>query len=143
MDNSTGGRETRIIMRPARAAAAASMVLLTSCAASTPGYVEVETWSSPRHIVDAAWRTELLVGETVGNQACFWTGAHPGEGFYVLWPEGSRALEDPLRVIDAHGDLIATVGDTISPHGAPLRVEGTCGDTYSRAYAMGPTTVEF
>lgn len=131
-------------MRPDRAMMTVSaLLLLSSCAAPAPGHLGVETWTSAPRVTDAMLRMEHLVGETVGDQACFWTGEHPGDGFYVLWPEGSRALENPLRVIDAQGDLIATVGDTISPYGGPRDVAGNCGSAYARAYIVGPPTVEF
>jgi hypothetical protein len=60
--------------------------------------------------------------------ACFWVGSSD-DRMALVWPRGSAAAFDPLRVVDSGGNTIAAVGDTFSATGggAPGSVLG-CTD---------------
>lgn len=51
-----------------------------------------------------------LEGEVLDGHACFWV---PVDGGVVslVWPEGSIAKDDPLRVEDPDGHVLIRVGD--------------------------------
>jgi hypothetical protein len=60
--------------------------------------------------------------------ACFWVGSSD-DRMALVWPRGSAAALDPLRVVDGGGNTITAVGDTFSATGgvAPGAVLG-CAD---------------
>ena len=62
-----------------------------------------------------------LQGSVTNDKACFWVTASDGSTISLVWPAGSAAREDPLRVEDSTGRVLATVGD------ADLLFEGTPG----------------
>jgi hypothetical protein len=62
-----------------------------------------------------------LQGSVTKGKACFWVTASDGSTVSLVWPAGSTARVDPLRVEDSTGRVLATVGD------ANLLFEGTPG----------------
>ena len=53
-----------------------------------------------------------LQGSVIDGKACFWVTVADGSTISLVWPAGSVAKDDPLRVEDATGKVLATVGDT-------------------------------
>lgn len=69
----------------------------------------------------AALRTEgPLEGDVKAGKACFWVAAGGGYTFSIIWPAGSQARIDPLRVIDKDGAEIAKVGDRVEIGGSQV-----------------------
>jgi hypothetical protein len=68
----------------------------------------------------AAGLSGVLHGKTNDDKtACFWLeptpkAGSPGEHVAVVWPHGSRAYANPLRVVNAKGEVIGAVGRTVS-----------------------------
>lgn len=68
-----------------------------------------------------------LQGSVVGGKACFWVSFADGTTTSLVWPHGSVAKEGPLRVEDATGRVLATVGDAnVAFTGMPARDQGGC-----------------
>lgn len=52
-----------------------------------------------------------LEGDVKDGKACFWVAAEGGSTHSIVWPAGSQARIDPLRVVDTDGAEVAKVGD--------------------------------
>lgn len=52
-----------------------------------------------------------IEGEVVDGKACFWVTNEAGEETSIVWPPGSIALTDPLRVESGQGEVLVEVGD--------------------------------
>jgi hypothetical protein len=70
-----------------------------------------------------------LMGEVADGKACFWVVSESGETVSLVWPVGAVAKTDPLRVEDAGGWVIATVGDAVNPlWGGVFEQQSGCRD---------------
>lgn len=66
--------------------------------------------------------SDVLQGEVVNGKACFWITTRDGRELTLVWPPGSVAKENPLRVEDRTGNVLAAVGTRgtqISGHPEP------------------------
>jgi hypothetical protein len=62
-----------------------------------------------------------LEGDVKDGKACFWVAAEGGSTHSIVWPAGSQARIDPLRVVDKDGAEVAKVGDrALVIGGSPL-----------------------
>jgi hypothetical protein len=57
-----------------------------------------------------------LLGEVTDGRACFW-GRIEGREIALVWPLGSVAKADPLRVFSSDGKEIARVGKPVAAGG--------------------------
>jgi hypothetical protein len=88
----------------------------------------------PRWTASMKGRLSGTVGEN--GTACLWVESGRGR-LVLIWPAGYSAAADPLRVLDADGNTVATVGEQFSMGGGFVRgdapvdadILGTCGDT--------------
>lgn len=84
----------------------------------------------------AALRGQLGGRVADNGTACLWVEAG-GTRTVVVWPHGYAAADNPLRVLDAKGNTVATVGDQVSISGGATATGYTpepelvaaCGDT--------------
>ena len=60
-----------------------------------------------------------LHGEVVDGRACFWVVTDNGAEVTLVWPPGSVAREDPLRIENSAGQVV--LSDTLADH------VGVCG----------------
>ncbi|PDP85119.1 hypothetical protein CQJ94_24275 [Glycomyces fuscus] len=66
----------------------------------------------------------VLGGETADGTVCFTVEPPDGPGrLLVVWPEGYTALDDPLRVVDGTGEVVATAGDEVELVGGTASAE--------------------
>jgi hypothetical protein len=69
----------------------------------------------------------LLQGEVEDGKACFWVEVEGGSTHSIVWPAGSQARIEPLRVVDRDGTEIAKVGDSnLVFGGSPLPDQPGC-----------------
>jgi len=61
-----------------------------------------------------------LSGDRAGALACFWIADHPD--LPIIWPTGYSAQDNPLRVVDDRGRMVAAVGDAIRLGGSAADV---------------------
>lgn len=55
-----------------------------------------------------------LQGEVIHGRACFWVTTDSGAEVALVWPPGSVARENPLRVESSTGELVAESGTSTS-----------------------------
>jgi hypothetical protein len=72
-----------------------------------------------------------LTGETVEGGACFWLEREDGERLLrvlVVWPAGYRAKLQPLQLLNAEGEVVASEGQFIYAGGGYISpgVAGHC-----------------
>lgn len=65
------------------------------------------------------FRIPEVFGEVAGGRACFW-GSIEGREIALVWPQGSVAKSNPLRVLASDGTELARVGK-------PVAMGGTLG----------------
>ncbi len=99
-----------------RAAAAGLVALLI--AGCAPGALTLDTAAPSRRSAGLDF-DEPLQGQVTGGHACFWVQTASDGVVSLVWPEGYVARDDPLRVEDDTGQVVARVGDT------PRRMVGT------------------
>jgi hypothetical protein len=76
------------------------------------------------------------------EHACFWFDGADGTVVSLIWPEGSSAVADPLRVLDAGGNVIATTGDEgVAFGGSFLERKPGCAGPGSTTFVAGLVTV--
>ena len=108
----------------------------------------IATWAWP--VVDGAavprgraltGKGGLLAGQTnLDGTACFWLGdAETREA--LMWPPGSVARSEPLRVIDESGHVAATVGEYVSLDGATAAPEAILGKGILGCPASWPVVI--
>ena len=76
-----------------------------------------------------------------GADPCLWLEQIDGKLVSVLWPYGYRAAVDPIRVVDAAGNTIATVGDRVELVGGGSRQRPDRCDVGESTYAVGSVRV--
>lgn len=75
-----------------------------------------------------------LQGEVKDGHACFWVSDPAGWSASLIWPPGTVAKDDPLRVEDGRGHVLATVGDTIKGWGGNTVDGEGCHEGSERFY---------
>lgn len=83
----------------------------------------------------AGGRSNLLLGTLRADldRGCLFLVDESGQRIHLVFPHGSRVIGDPLRVVDADGDVFATVDEPVGFGGSitdPDSVEpsdATCG----------------
>ncbi|MDO5094432.1 MAG: hypothetical protein Q4D79_13635 [Propionibacteriaceae bacterium] len=114
-------------MRRCALAGALAALVAASCSPSPPLTLDTEAPSARSGSLDA---DGPLQGEIVGGHACFWVTATDGGVVSLVWPEASVARDNPLRVEDSNGRVIATVGDDPSSlSGNPTTEPGCRADS--------------
>jgi hypothetical protein len=119
--------------------ATAYMVVLDRSVTEIPGAppagpeeIRIVTADQPMIASNDALASFTLRYDAVAD--CIWLETTRSEGGRVqmVWPYGTRALRDPVRVVDADGETILTEGDSFSigggEGGLPSR-EPTCDAT--------------
>ena len=75
-----------------------------------------------------------LHGEVKDGHACFWVSGTEGWSTSLIWPPGTVAKDNPLRVEDGHGNVLATVGETIEGWGGNSTDGEGCHEGSERFY---------
>lgn len=79
-----------------------------------------------------------LRSRVTNGHACFWFVGEDGSTISILWPHGSTAATDPLRVLDADGEVLATSGVRgLALTGAFVEDRPGCAGSESRLFAAG------
>lgn len=83
-----------------------------------PDSYKVATWYSPTpEIGFLSSGTGVLGGQiNADGSACLWLGRGEDRSA-LLWPSGYSARGNPLRIVDAKGHMIATVGELVTLNG--------------------------
>ncbi|MGL5857955.1 MAG: hypothetical protein ACRC35_06045 [Angustibacter sp.] len=102
------------------AAGVITMSSLTGCTddpAEAPQPLAVDVTSAPAGASRGAALNfrGALDGRVAGGRACLWVTAPDGTAISLVWPAGSTARPDPLRVLAPDGTVLATVGDRQLP----------------------------
>jgi len=114
------------------------MFSMTSCSRSAPLTLDTSVASARSAALVADGQIQ---GEVANGHACFWITTPDGATVSLVWPEGSTARDNPLRVEDDRGRIIAAVGDD------PSRLSGHPSDepgcaTESTRFILGPIESE-
>lgn len=103
------------------------------------GRLDLDTYENPQGTAMLSIAEGMVVGSVAGGRACFWLGSEPGAGDYVKWPEGYYALDNPLRVMNGDGGVVAESGESVHLGGGELPQSGECGgDRYDRVWLASP-----
>jgi hypothetical protein len=79
-----------------------------------------------------------LQSRLVDGHACFWFEALDGTVVSIVWPRGSVARTDPLRVLTGDGDPLAVTADTgLSFGGSFLEGRSGCAGPDSKVFVAG------
>lgn len=79
-----------------------------------------------------------LQSRLVDGHACFWFEALDGTIVSIVWPRGSIARTDPLRVLSGDGDPLAVTADTgLSFGGSFLEGRSGCAGPGSKVFVAG------
>lgn len=79
-----------------------------------------------------------LQSRLADGRACFWFVTTAGEPVSIIWPHGSVAQLDPLRVVSADGRTIAVTGDEgLSFTGSFLEDRSGCAGPDSETFVAG------
>ena len=124
-------------MIPARALCILFVALaftMTSCAPGTPLTLDTSVASAR----SAALATEgRIQGEVKNGHACFWITTLDGALVSLVWPAGLTARDNPLRVEDSEGRVVAAVGADPAKLGGQPSEEPGC-KTGSTRFILGP-----
>lgn len=75
------------------------------------------------------------------GRACFWFVAVDGTEVSIVWPAGSTARSEPLRVLDGDGEVIASSGDVgLSFSGSFSEGRAGCSGPASQVFVAGSVT---
>lgn len=125
-------------MRTVLIASAFGCALMSACGGSAaPGaHITIATTSGGGSGTRLALLEGVLSGSASAGDACLWIGVGSVKR-PVVWPHGWTARLNPLRLVDAHGHVVAAVGDHLSLTGgsAPDGRAAYCPET--PAFAAG------
>ena len=99
-----------------------------ACGPIGPGTYRLATTSATPGAGYLAGLAGVLEGQVNSDgSACLWVEGESGARTNLIWPGGYAAVDKPLRVIDALGKTVATVGETVELQGgdsAGVQAEG-------------------
>lgn len=98
---------------PGTCAAVAATLLIAGCSGAS---AEPEVLSTGVGVEEGHADSELvgsLSGTVADGVACFLVTTEDGQEFLVSWPEEYAALDEPLRLLDETGAVVATEGDDV------------------------------
>ena len=107
--------------------AGGEVLQLNTYAAETGDYAEAQLIGSLEATVE-------------GGTACFAVQGSDTR-YFITWPEGYSALDDPLRVVDADGEVVAIEGDEVEVVGGESGQEADCGGERAPEWLAGPVFV--
>lgn len=82
-----------------------------------------------------------LLSRVLDERACFWFVAVDGTEVSIIWPPGSSARIDPLRIVNRDGHVIATTGQAgLSFSGSFLEGRAGCLGPQSQTFVTGAVT---
>lgn len=107
---------------------------MTGCSSSAALTLDTSVVSARSAALVAAGPIQ---GEVTNGHACFWITTPDGAMVSLVWPQGSTAHEDPLRVENDQRRVIAVVGDdTTTLSGQPSDEPGCRAG--STTFILGP-----
>lgn len=106
---------------------------LTGCSSSPSLSLDTAAMSGRGALLVAAGPLE---GEVLDGHACFWVPVDGG-AVSLVWPEGSIAKNDPLRVEDPDGHVLIRIGDDPSGLSGHPSDEAGCHQR-SQQFLLGP-----
>jgi len=83
---------------------------MTGCSPSSSEALMLDTSPAGSARGAALTADSELHGEVVDGRACFWVVTDNGAEVTLVWPPGSVAREDPLRIENSAGQVVATAG---------------------------------